>query len=174
MMMIMEQLVEWGLVGETEVLGENLPQCHFVHHKSHMTWPGIEPGPPQTQPLTEVSTSNIPGGKGRPARGADNLTAICEPIVSKMWEPQRLTTLRAFTAFYRASFTFYVNLRIVWNLSEVPCNVLNVKIKNNDHSSTWISESGNYAPRRARGGGRIFYPWVVENVNGLIIVQVNW
>jgi hypothetical protein len=37
MMMIMEQLVERGLAGETEVLGENLPQYHFVHHKSHMT-----------------------------------------------------------------------------------------------------------------------------------------
>jgi hypothetical protein len=34
-----------------------------------------------TQPLTEMSTRNLPGGKGRPARGADNLTAIYEPIV---------------------------------------------------------------------------------------------
>jgi hypothetical protein len=34
-----------------------------------------------TQPLTEMSTRNLPGGKGRPACRADNLTAICEPIV---------------------------------------------------------------------------------------------
>jgi hypothetical protein len=33
MRMIVEQLVEWRSAGETEVLGENLPQSHFVHHK---------------------------------------------------------------------------------------------------------------------------------------------
>jgi hypothetical protein len=33
------------------------------------------------QPLTEMSTRNLPGCKGRPARKADNLTAICEAIV---------------------------------------------------------------------------------------------
>jgi hypothetical protein len=32
--MSVEKSVEWELAGEIEVLGENLPQCHFVHHKS--------------------------------------------------------------------------------------------------------------------------------------------
>jgi hypothetical protein len=33
-----------------------------------------------TQPLTEMSNRNPPGGKGRPAHKADNFTVICEPI----------------------------------------------------------------------------------------------
>jgi hypothetical protein len=45
-MMNVEQSVEWELAGETEVLGETLPQCHFVHHKFYMIWAGREPGPP--------------------------------------------------------------------------------------------------------------------------------
>jgi hypothetical protein len=36
--------------------------------------------------LTEMSTRNLPGGKKRPARKTDNLTAICEPIVQKIVE----------------------------------------------------------------------------------------
>jgi hypothetical protein len=36
-MMSVEQSLERELAGETEVLEENLPQCRFVHHKSHMT-----------------------------------------------------------------------------------------------------------------------------------------
>jgi hypothetical protein len=45
--MMMEKLVEGRLAEETEVLGENLPQRHFVHHKSYMTRAGLEPGPPR-------------------------------------------------------------------------------------------------------------------------------
>jgi hypothetical protein len=45
MMMNVEQWVEWELAGETEVPGGDLPQCHFVHDKSHMNWPGLERRP---------------------------------------------------------------------------------------------------------------------------------
>jgi hypothetical protein len=46
-----------------------------------------------TRPLTEMSARNLPARKGRPARKDDNLTAICELTVEKMWEPRRLTIL---------------------------------------------------------------------------------
>jgi hypothetical protein len=63
-----------------------------------------------TQPLTEMNTRNLPGGKRRPVHNTDSLTAICEPIVYKMWDPRRLTALWASMACHRDSFTFYITL----------------------------------------------------------------
>jgi hypothetical protein len=47
--MIVEKQMKCRLAGETKLLGENLPQRYFVHHKSHMTRPGFEPGPPRLE-----------------------------------------------------------------------------------------------------------------------------
>jgi hypothetical protein len=49
-----------------------------------------------TQPLTEISTRNLPEGKGWTARKANNLVDICEPIwsldVSRPYGPPRPDT----------------------------------------------------------------------------------
>jgi hypothetical protein len=61
----MEQLVELEFTGETEVLRRNLPQCYFVHHKSHMIWPGTkswleqQEGESKHQVLTEEKLYEI-------------------------------------------------------------------------------------------------------------------
>jgi hypothetical protein len=57
MMMNVEQLVERELAGETEILGKSLSQCHFVHHKFHMTRPVLETGKPATNRLSQSTAS---------------------------------------------------------------------------------------------------------------------
>jgi hypothetical protein len=50
--LMMEELVEWQLAGETKVLGENLSQCCFVHHKPHMLCPDANSGRCGGKPAT--------------------------------------------------------------------------------------------------------------------------
>jgi hypothetical protein len=63
-----------------------------------------------TQPLREMCTRNILGGKGRLELKYDNLTAIFEPIFYKIWEPRRVTTLWASPVWYKNIFTFLFQL----------------------------------------------------------------
>jgi hypothetical protein len=49
--------------------------CNLPNASSHTIALG------STQPLTEMSTRNLPGGKKRPGRKADKLATICEPNV---------------------------------------------------------------------------------------------
>jgi hypothetical protein len=53
-------------------------------------------------------------GKARPARETREFTSICESFVYKMWDPRRLTTLRASTAWYRDWFTLLLLYRKAW------------------------------------------------------------
>jgi hypothetical protein len=79
------------------------------------------------QPLTEMSTRNLSGDKGRPARKADNPTAICEQIVSEMWGPRRLSTLWATTACYRDIFNFLP----IW------CGICNYQLHTVEFRTIW-------------------------------------
>jgi hypothetical protein len=47
MKMIVESMMECRLAGETEVLGENLPQRHFCPSQNPKCPPGFDPGPPR-------------------------------------------------------------------------------------------------------------------------------
>jgi hypothetical protein len=38
-----------------------------------------------TKPLTEISTGNLPRGKGQPVHRDHDRTTICDPTVYKMW-----------------------------------------------------------------------------------------
>jgi hypothetical protein len=52
--MNVKQLVERKLEKEAKGVGWNVSQCNFVHHKSRMTWPGIEPGSSDEKPATNL------------------------------------------------------------------------------------------------------------------------
>jgi hypothetical protein len=54
-----------------------------------------------TKSLTGMSSTNIPGDKGRPA----DLTVICAQVVQNIWERRRFATKWARTVCYGERFT---------------------------------------------------------------------
>jgi hypothetical protein len=74
---------------------------NFSNPSSRTNGPGVYPASNMNKCLKV-----FPGNKAEPACKANNLTATCEPTVLKMWEPRRLSTLLAYTAYYRDTFTF--------------------------------------------------------------------
>jgi hypothetical protein len=54
-----EQLMEWELLRETQVFGENLLQCQFIYHKFQMTWSEIEPVPPRQEAVDGAKITNF-------------------------------------------------------------------------------------------------------------------
>jgi hypothetical protein len=112
-MMSVQQPVEWELAWETEVLGENLPQWHFVPHKSHMTWTGLEPGSRGGKPAT-----NRPSyGTAWPLRlikmslHPTSYVCVCGGVcIRKSFlsvSTLKLKNLRFYLLMYQASYCLY-------------------------------------------------------------------
>jgi hypothetical protein len=94
---------------------------------------------------TEMSTRDLPRGKGQLACEADNFTAVCEPVVSKIWVLRHLTTLWASTICYRGRFNFFftpiklgafIHVKI-FSVCD-PCSFKSGKYGNRDHQISHI------------------------------------
>jgi hypothetical protein len=79
MMVTVQQLVE------TEALREYLPQCHCVHHKSHMNRPGLEPKLPQWETSNKLpelccSKNALIISEDFPISSKTKITHICTQV----------------------------------------------------------------------------------------------
>jgi hypothetical protein len=79
------EMASWVASG-TSCFNMQFNMCSWLRHyatswKVQMTPSSLIMALGSTQPVRDMSARNLPGGKERPARKADNFTAICEPIL---------------------------------------------------------------------------------------------
>jgi hypothetical protein len=75
-MIYIPNVVGWGTMLQTGRSPVQVPDKVDFFNPSNRT---MAMG--STQPLTEMSTRNLPGDKKWPAHWAENVAVICEPIV---------------------------------------------------------------------------------------------
>jgi hypothetical protein len=73
-------------------------------------------------------------------RKADNITAICEPIVWIMWEPQYLTTICASMTWYGDSFTFISIYRRRLTLLAIQQCIATIPPAGKTRTTEWIAQ----------------------------------
>jgi hypothetical protein len=156
-------------------------RVRFLMRSSFFNWPNpssCNMALGSTQPLTEMSTRNLPKGKGQPVHKADNLITICEPTVQKMCAPRRLTTLQASMASYRNSFTFIclpLLIEFRWRSDSVTSTTANPNQKKpvTSHNLnmalpiTCNINTQNLVHTFAAGAGRRHRPFVNTSINYL-------
>jgi hypothetical protein len=67
------------LIPDSRVSGHTTTGCYEINYSTALINRSIRTAVLEwTESLKETSTGYLPGGKGRPALKADNLTAVCE------------------------------------------------------------------------------------------------